>query len=325
MKGNFGIVTSAVIKAYDPISITTTEFNFQTSPVQGNPSNNIQVSYENFWKGIDAYFAQLVRINDAKGTAWNYIYTQAPTTWNPQRTFSFVGQINLNDVSASEAKKFAEPLFEELNAIGINLKNPEPAFYETFPDQAFRPNGPGEGVGNGRFGSRLFPRSNFEDPESEEFAKTMKSIRSFVEDGGYTFHSVDYHPSHETAGYPGRNSAVNPHLRTAIMHATGFDTASYGPETTPQQRIASHARLNEYVQKWRDASPGSGAYMNEADTAEPNFQESMYGNNYARLLEIKKEIDPWGVFYAVTAVGSDAWKVEANSGMPTQQGRLCRI
>lgn len=153
----------------------------------------------------------------------------------------------------------------------------------------------------------------------------MAAIRSWVEDGGYNFHSVDFHPSYTTAGYPGADSAVNPYLRNAIMHATGFDTNSYGPERTPEQMIASHARLNEYAQKWRDESPGSGAYMNEADIEEPNFQESFYGSNYGRLLEIKKARDPWGVFYAVTGVGSEEWEVEGMSGLPTQEGKLCRV
>jgi hypothetical protein len=64
--------------------------------------------------------------------------------------------------------------------------------------------------------------------------------------------------------------------------------------------------------------------MNEADVAEPNFQYSMYGDNYERLLGIKKEKDPWGLFYAVTGVGSEDWVVEGTRGLPTQQGRLCK-
>lgn len=188
-----------------------------------------------------------------------------------------------------------------------------------------RPNGPGEGVSNGRFGSRLFPRSNFEDPESDEFLASMAAIRSFVEEGGYDFHSTDYSPTYEVAGYPGRTSAVNPALRNAVIHATGFDTNQYDPELSQEKWTSSHARLNSYLQKMRDATPGSGAYMNEADVEKPNFQQSFYGSNYERLLAIKERVDPWGAFYAVTAVGSDKWVMEGTNGLPTQQGRLCRV
>jgi len=227
---------------------------------------------------------------------------------------------------ASQFKDFIMPVAQELSNLGIKTAaSPTLEFWETYPKYSFRPSGPGEGVSNGRFASRLFPRSSFVDAKSEEFVAIMASIRTWVETGGYGFHSVDYHPSLETAGYPGAHSAVNPHLRKAAMHATGFDTASYGPESTPEDMIKSHKRLSEFADRWRAASPGSGAYMNEADTEEPNFQSSFYGSNYDRLLKIKNERDPWGALYVVTGVGSDQWKVEGTSGLPTQQGRLCRV
>ncbi|KAF2871952.1 FAD/FMN-containing isoamyl alcohol oxidase-like protein MreA [Massariosphaeria phaeospora] len=319
---NYGVVTSAVIKAYDPISIAISDFTFSGGPIAGFPTDNKQVSAETFWKGVSAYFSHLPRINDARGIGWNNINSQASSRG---RVFAFSGRVYVGGLSATEAKALVQPIIADLNALGINITNPEPSWFATFPASAIPANGPGEGVSNGRFVSRLFPRKNFEDAASAEFQATMASIRTFVDEGGYNFHSVDFHPSLATAGYPGRDSAVNPALRTAMMHATGFDTGSHGPETTAEQRIASHARLNTYAQKWRDASPGSGAYMNEADTEEPNFQQSFYGANYERLLGTKRKVDPWSVFYAVTAVGSEVWKVQGTRGLPTQQGRLCRV
>jgi hypothetical protein len=57
--------------------------------------------------------------------------------------------------------------------------------------------------------------------------------------------------------------------------------------------------------------------MNEADPFEPNFQKAFFGQHYPRLLRIKDNFDPKGLFYAVTAVGSDRWMVK-------DDGRLCR-
>lgn len=307
-------MTSAVIKAHDPVSVGVSSFNLRTST---------QLPTDTFWEGVRIYFSHLVRVNDAKGIGWNTISTQPPIG-NARRSFTLTGQVTMPDMSADELSKFMEPMITELNDIGIDVANPRPQWWPTFAAYAGRV-APGEGVSNGRMASRLFPRSNFVDPLSTEFNATMAAIRSWVEDGGYSFHSVDYHPSTETAGYPGTNSAVNPHFRTAIMHATGFDTGSYGPGTTPAQQISQQKRLMEYAQKWRDASPTSGAYMNEANTEEPNFQEAFYGSNYERLLAIKRAADPWWVFYAVTGVGSDEWIVEGTQGLPTQQGRLCRV
>jgi hypothetical protein len=303
-----------VIKAHDPVSVAVSSFSLRT---------NSQISTDMFWQAVNIYFSHLVRVNDAKGIGWNNIGTQPPVG-NARRSFTFTGQVTMPEVSADELSKFMEPLISELNEVGIAVVNPSPQWWPSFAAYAGRVS-PGEGVGNSRMASRLFPRSSFVDPISAEFNATMTAIRSWVEDGGYSFHSVDYHPSTETAGYPGTNSAANPHLRTAIMHATGFDTGSYGPETTPEQQISQQKRLMQYAQKWRDASPTSGAYMNEANTEEPNFRQAFYGGNYGRLLEIKRTTDPWWVFYAVTGVGSDEWIVEGTRGLPTQQGRLCRV
>lgn len=57
--------------------------------------------------------------------------------------------------------------------------------------------------------------------------------------------------------------------------------------------------------------------MNEADALESNWKSAFYGENYAELLRIKQKYDPSGLFWAKTAVGSDAW-VEGSDG------KLCR-
>lgn len=333
IEGNYGIVTSAIVKTHDTVSVAKMSFSIRTDAnierlndthlVEKTPAL-ADTKTDTFWAAVKAYFAHLVRINDAKGIGWNTISTMPPSSNITKRAFSFTGQVIIPDMSADDFNDFVAPIVQDLSDVGVDI-NATIEWWESYPKYSFRSGGPGEGVGNGRFASRLFPRSIFEDPASPEFVRAMDSIRNFVEEGHYSFHSVDYHPSYATAGYPGTDSAVNPHLRNAIMHATGFDTGSYGPERTPKEMIESHARLNKYVQKWRDATPGSGAYMNEADTEEPNFQESFYGRNYERLLDIKKKRDPWAVFYAVTGVGSDEWRVEGTDGLPTQQGRLCRV
>ncbi|KAH9871902.1 hypothetical protein J1614_006160 [Plenodomus biglobosus] len=309
--------------AYPPTTVARSDFGFQTGPVSSTTTTS--VSNETFWKGISIYFSHNLRINDAKGIMWNYISTQAPSRDQPERTFGFTSRITKPGVSVEEMKMLVAPLIKDLRDAGIGLKNPEPLFWKTYADFGTIPGGPTGGTSSIRFGSRLVPRSNLEDTNSEKFINTMLSIRSFVEEGGYNFHSVDYAPTYETAGYPGAESAVSPHLRNAVMHMTGFDTTQYGPELADEQWKASHARLDKYLQKWRDATPGSGAYMNEADVEEPDFQESMYGSAYDRLLRIKKDRDPWALFYAVTAVGGECWVVKGTRGLPTQQGRLCRV
>lgn len=55
----------------------------------------------------------------------------------------------------------------------------------------------------------------------------------------------------------------------------------------------------------------------QADFRQPDFQKHFYGTNYDRLLSIKAKYDPYSLFYAPTAVGSEAWTQR-------EDGRLCR-
>jgi hypothetical protein len=72
--------------------------------------------------------------------------------------------------------------------------------------------------------------------------------------------------------------------------------------------------------------PDAGAYMNEGDPAEPDWQWRFYGFHYRRLVGIKMRWDPWGVFWARTTVGSEEWEVVTLDGYPAgQNGRLCRV
>jgi hypothetical protein len=63
----------------------------------------------------------------------------------------------------------------------------------------------------------------------------------------------------------------------------------------------------------------------ESDILEPNFQQSFYGSFYDRLLSIKKTVYPKDVFFAQMAVGSENWQVVAANGLPSGNGRLCRV
>ena len=59
----------------------------------------------------------------------------------------------------------------------------------------------------------------------------------------------------------------------------------------------------------------SGAYSNEADVREPNFQTTFFGINYPRLKEVKAQYDPNDLFIVGAGVGSENWDTDG----------ICRI
>ena len=63
------------------------------------------------------------------------------------------------------------------------------------------------------------------------------------------------------------------------------------------------------MKQFRDETPGAGAYFNEADYFEPDWQENFWGKeNYDRLLSVKTTWDPEGLFYCHNCVGSEFWE-----------------
>lgn len=75
---------------------------------------------------------------------------------------------------------------------------------------------------------------------------------------------------------------------------------------------------NDLVARLAALTPGGGAYLNEADFRQPDFQEVFYGGNYGALETVKNKYDPHDLFYATTAVGSEKW-------ISHPDGRLCHV
>lgn len=110
--------------------------------------------------------------------------------------------------------------------------------------------------------------------------------------------------------------AVNPYFRQSIFNVflgVPVDFLDWGANAVAMNKIT-----NDYLKGLEALTPDGGAYLNEADVAQPDWQRVFYGSHYARLQGVKDRYDPDGVFYAKTAVGSERWEERAG-------GRLCRV
>ncbi|KAI1819121.1 FAD/FMN-containing isoamyl alcohol oxidase MreA [Xylaria intraflava] len=110
--------------------------------------------------------------------------------------------------------------------------------------------------------------------------------------------------------------AVNPYFRESLFNAFFGVAINY---TDP---VANQATLDQITNVLTPplaalTPGGGGAYINEADSQQPDFQSVFYGAHYPKLLDIKKKYDPDSLFYVKTGVGSDAWEEQLD-------GRLCR-
>jgi FAD/FMN-containing dehydrogenase len=67
----------------------------------------------------------------------------------------------------------------------------------------------------------------------------------------------------------------------------------------------------------RKLAPETGAYFNEPDANEQDWQQVFFGVNYAKLYAIKRKYDPKNVFWCRRCVGSETLVEQGD-------GRLCR-
>ncbi|KAI1376436.1 FAD binding domain protein [Hypoxylon crocopeplum] len=301
----YGVVTSVVVKAYPKIKVTTMTYAFATGPT---------VTAEQFWAALRAFFDGFITYTDAG----NYEYFRITKVGDGQ-FFTDMGPWFAPGMSKVQLEALVTPLLDRFKALGVEVK-PIYTEYDDYYDAWFA-SFPVEPYGSNtvRQGSRLFPKSSWQD--AAKLNATFDSIKTVVEEGGYVV-AFNIAAAPKT-GYP--ENAVNPAWRDTVLHAI---VAQPWNGTNPETDIkaASDKLTFDWVQRWRDVSPGSGAYMSEADYIEPNFSQAFFGSKYPRLYQFKQRYDPLGVFYAHTAVGSEDWMMSEMilGNLPSQNSKLCR-
>ncbi|KAK2749205.1 hypothetical protein FQN57_006820 [Myotisia sp. PD_48] len=298
--GTFGLVTSITfgLKPRLPVSVVRTEF-----------ASGGNVTLESFWKGVRAYFDLILPSVDEGLYSYFSIF---PSPDGPSfRLKPFFAPKKTID----ETNAILEPFYGRLRELGIEF-TPNTTHHDNYVD-AWDEGFDLDPVGfPGQIGSRLFPRENFED--AELYNRTFDAIRNNT-DEGHILLGFSLGPTLERGGNP--DNSVNPYWRNTVLHA--WTGTTWSGEATVQQISDIRERFNRVtLQQWRDVAPNSGCYLNEAYVDEPNWQDAYYGSVYPRLYQIKQKYDPYGLFYAITGVGSEDWENNTPDGLPTANGHI---
>jgi FAD/FMN-containing dehydrogenase len=132
-------------------------------------------------------------------------------------------------------------------------------------------------------------------------------------------HGVSFHFNKGLSGAPAealdrsRATATNPQVlgafALAIIAAAGPPAWPGQPAPTPNPLVAriGRDRVGKAMAALRVAAPGAGAYVNECDYFEPDWQQAFWGPHHARLAAVKRRYDPDGLFTVHHGVGSEAW------------------
>jgi FAD/FMN-containing dehydrogenase len=295
----FGVVTSVTIKVYKDMPVAAASWTLDSS----------KIGKEKFWAATKAFVDRANTHADA-GT---YSYLLLVPTGSD---FMLIMQpFFAPNQTAAQLNALLAPYLSKLTSLNIPF-TPKitgypsfyPAWLASFPLES-------DPVPSSVLSSRLFPRSNFatETGRNTTFAVLRQSAEAGQPIIGFNMATRGTNP----------DNAVNPAWRNSVYHIiTGV---SIDPKSSVATiNAARSAFTNGAMQKWRDVTPGSGAYVNEADRLEPNWQQSFWGDKYERLLSIKKELDPRDTFWANRAVGSEGWRVESDGGW-NENGKLCRV
>lgn len=313
--GTFGVVTSTIVRAHPKLPVVTSFFSFETSDA---------VSAETFFAGLRAYLDLFIEFTDAHTYGYFYVTPNFDGRNSSSYRFEMVPFFAPNHTIAS-FEALVAPLFARLAALHIPFSRPVTTTHHDAFLPAFRAAWTQGPVGTYVMpANRLFPRSSFSS-RGGNFNRTFAALRAHLEKGR---NIVGYHQAPRNRLHV--ENAVPPAWRKVIAYLITEVTADSGASPAEVRALQRHLD-QEVMPPWRAVAPavdGGGAYLNEANPMEQNWQTEFYGEeNYARLLRVKRRRDPRDLFYATTAVGSESWEVrsEATDGVLTQNGRLCRV
>ena len=113
-----------------------------------------------------------------------------------------------------------------------------------------------------------------------------------------------------------RDTAMNPAVLDAFVLAiSGSDGPPGFPGVTghePNLESARHdaVQVGRTMAELRKVAPGAGAYVAECNYFQNAWQDAFWGPNYARLMAVKREYDPEGLFFVHHGVGCEGWSAD---------------
>ncbi|KAM4055825.1 FAD binding domain-containing protein [Hirsutella rhossiliensis] len=282
--GNYGVVVSATVKAHPDAVVSGASFQLTIRPGEE----------ERLLGAVDAFHAALPAMVDA-GVMIMYRFSR-----------NFIEGLGMTayNMTKPQARLVLQPFLEVVATVGLPIKAEFTEFscYHDHLSHYFGPPPRGNiGVGISLYGGRLIPR-----PALAGFspaARRLVGMQATVVGVGLDVSRF---------GPPATTNAVLPQWRSAI--ALAIITLPWNFDKPYELMAAEQDCITRELQPAIEAAtPGAGAYMNEAD-----FQEAFFGDNYPALLRIKKRYHPRGLLYAKAGVGSEEWLVKGD-------GRLCRV
>ncbi|KAI5863632.1 hypothetical protein GGS23DRAFT_507516 [Durotheca rogersii] len=306
--GAFGVVVAITVRAHPDTVVSGASFdiNVPSSSCSSSPCEGENGKQNLLSEVIDTFHAALPAIVDA-GAMVIYFFGDG---------FLRVPALTAYGKTREDVAQMLTPLGNALAALNVTLA-PTLTQFDSYGDHYNHYWGPPPAgnieVGTQLFGGRLIPRS-----ELPSFGPASRKLVEL----GVVFIGVGLDVSRFGRGGRGKKgggervNAVLPQWRDTLVSASL--TLAWGSQDPFEQGLAEQRRITDVIQPIIEAAtPGSGAYINEADFRQPDWQDVFYGANYPALLRVKQKYDPDRLLYGAVTVGSEFWTV-------SEEGRMCR-
>ncbi|KAB8231458.1 FAD-dependent oxidoreductase [Aspergillus alliaceus] len=294
--GTFGVVVAVTLRTFDEVPVVVSNLNVSTAV--GNPG---------FWQALTDFHAAIPALNELGG---GYYFISPNIPLNQTHGISSLSTVLIfpNQTDTRKADKLFMPLMSKLNATsGVSMQYgsmPFPNIHALLSEFLLQGGSDPTGA-RVILGSRLFSRDLL--ASSDGPGKLVSALRTLGSnsENGFTGHIV-------AGGAVSKNgqiidSALNPAWRQVATHID-FGRG-WGPNATLAEQEAVIHNLTNVEMPILKALEGDkmGAYLNEANPYEPDFQVEFWGKNYQRLYQIKQKWDPTGLFIVRKGVGSEDW------------------
>jgi len=290
--GTYGVVVSMTGKLHPEGRVAGAALTFY----------NTGVSDDVYWEAVGLWYKHLPGYVGGTNNTIQFVI------WNDNLAAQ---SLNLLDQHSSAFGPLLATFLEELNDRGIKYElttTDSDTYFEHF-NKYYGPVPDGIEPPTTILNSRIVPKSVVLDPKSN--AKFVDSVRQTVETGEFLMgcSALDVDVEHpDNAVHPAWRDSIG----VCIMNAFWNWTAPIEDNLEVKYRM-----VEEYAPAVEAATPGSGVYLNEMDPLYlGDWKQSMYGENYQRLLNVKNKYDPDSLFYGHFTVGSDLVTVDG-------AGRLC--
>ncbi|KAL4919489.1 hypothetical protein BDW62DRAFT_179025 [Aspergillus aurantiobrunneus] len=298
----FGVIISLTVKAYPMPSVGIVNIDVA-------PRNS--TSPKQWWTTVAKMHGQMADLQDA-GYAGYYTISGPPMLFH---NTIFVYNVS----NAEEARGLIWPLENALNRANSTVETEisqlwTESWYKLV--QKLGPLADASAVGTKYSirSTRLVPRRAIED--TDLFAWTLEEIgpQFVAPQNGVSNPSL---AGTMTVGKTSVENALNPAWRNTVVHLISKQEWNATlPDETANEVIDEMTHGKGHA--LRHLAPDSGAYINEANPYEPDWQWSFWGPNYARLEAIKRKYDPDNILWCRSCVGSEQL-------VQHQNGSLCKV